>query len=142
MRIDSGKKESLETVAKLYGAPIVIVAEAGGLVLPKPLETRNLMRIAANRQQAEPEIPITDAGPGFIAEALSLTINTLHRFPGAVEKPEAPGMESTDEIIPDLEDVGRHHGGPTSSHRRRDDDERGSTKACLSLRSYFRRETG
>jgi hypothetical protein len=63
------------------------------------------MRIAANRLQAEPEIPITDAGPGFIAEALSLTINTLHKFPGAVEKPETPGMESADEILSDVENV-------------------------------------
>ena len=105
LRIDSSKKASMETLAKLYGAPIVIVAEAGGLTLSEPLETRNLIKSAAKQLQAEPEIPLTDAGPGFIAEALNLTINTNHRFSDEEEKPEPPVEDGDEERIPDLADL-------------------------------------
>jgi len=105
LRIDTGKKESLEALAKLYAGPIVIVAEAKGLALPGPLNTKSLVQSAARRMQAEPEIPITDAGPGFIAEALNLTINTTHRFSGEKDEPGTPGDNGEEVLAPDLAEL-------------------------------------
>ena len=77
---DSKKDETLELAAKLYDAPTVITAELGGLKLDTPLDSKTLVR-QGGRSGSGPDLPITDAGPGFSAEPMSVTVTTLHWFP-------------------------------------------------------------
>jgi len=83
LAIDAKKDETIEAVIKLYSTPVVITAEAGGLKLAGPLESKNLRR-SFGRQHGETgdELPITNAAPGFVAEAQSITTTTLRVFPG------------------------------------------------------------
>lgn len=81
---DAKKEETLGPAAKLYEAPTVITAELGGLKLDFPLESRVLQLHAGRGGRGASELPITEAGPGFTAEALSVTITTVHYFPEGV----------------------------------------------------------
>jgi len=78
--VDAKDDKSLDALAKLYVTPTVITAESGGLKLDHPSESKNLWHA---QDQSEPgsDLPITDAGPGFVAEAQSITTTTLHVFP-------------------------------------------------------------
>jgi hypothetical protein len=78
---DAKKEETLGPAVKLYDAPTVITAELGGLKLDAPLESKVLQRQAGRGSRGDPELPVTDAGPGFAAEALNITITTVHYFP-------------------------------------------------------------
>ena len=105
LRLDGEKPETVEAMLKLVEAPLVITAELAGLKLDEPLESRKLFRAARRQSGAEPDLPITDAGPGFQAEPMSLTISTVHYFPGAKEhlkgRPEAAmfGSESAGLVV-------------------------------------------
>jgi hypothetical protein len=105
LRLDGEKPETVEAVLKLVEAPLVITAELAGLKLDEPLDSRKLVRAARRQSGSEPDLPITDAGPGFQAEPLSLTISTVHYFPGAKEhlkdRPEAAmfGSESAGLVV-------------------------------------------
>ena|GEM_PF-3151742 len=79
--IDPKKEETVERALKLYDAPTVITAELGGLKLDAPLDSKVLQRNPRRGSGGGPELPITDAGPGFAAEALHVTITTVHLFP-------------------------------------------------------------
>ena len=83
LAMDSQNDESLNALEKLYSGPVVITAESSGLKLAQPLDAEKLWR---SRSQNEDEdtntLPITAAGPGFVAEAQSLATTTLHVFPG------------------------------------------------------------
>jgi hypothetical protein len=81
LTIDSKKDETLDAVAKLYDGPVVITAESGGLKLDQPLESKKLARARGGRGEAGNELPVTEAGPGFMAEPLTITTTTLHVFP-------------------------------------------------------------
>jgi hypothetical protein len=78
--LDGKKDESLDAAMKLYGAPVVITTEAGGLKIPEPLDSKNL-RHPSQRAKAGGDLPVTDAGPGFVAEPESITTTALHVFP-------------------------------------------------------------
>ncbi|HEU0009118.1 MAG TPA: hypothetical protein VFT34_04795 [Verrucomicrobiae bacterium] len=92
IEFDAKKEETLAPAVKLYDAPTVITAELGGLKLDAPLESKVLQRQAGRGGRGDSELPITDAGPGFTAEALSVTITTVHYFPeGAKYRKEAQG---------------------------------------------------
>ena len=78
--LDGKKDESLDAAMKLYSAPVVITAEVGGLKIPEPLDSKNL-RHAGRRGKASGDLPVTEAGPGFVAEPESITTTTLHIFP-------------------------------------------------------------
>lgn len=82
LAVDAKQDESLDAVVKLYAAPTVITAEPDGLKLDQPLESKSLRRFSRQRGEAGYDLPITDAGPGFVAEAQSITTTTLHVFPG------------------------------------------------------------
>jgi len=82
LAIDAKKDESLDAVAKIYTQPTVITAELGGLKLEQPLESKKLRRSARARNTGADDLPVTDAGPGFVAEAQSITTTMLHVFPG------------------------------------------------------------
>lgn len=81
LALDAGKPESVDAVLKLVGAPLVITAEPAGLKVTEPLEYKKLVRTSRPGAQSGKELPITDAGPGFAAEPVSLTISTEHLFP-------------------------------------------------------------
>jgi len=66
----------------MYEEPTVIVCESGGLTLETPLDSKPLQRLARRPGAGvEDMLPITDAGPGFIAEGVSVTTSTLLYFP-------------------------------------------------------------
>jgi hypothetical protein len=65
LRLDAEKPESVDAALKLVEAPLVITAELGGLKVDEPLESKKLVRSAARRSSGEPDLPITEAGPGF-----------------------------------------------------------------------------
>ncbi len=100
---DAKKEETLGPAVKLYDAPTVITAELGGLKLDAPLESKVLQLQAGRGGRGDPELPVTDAGPGFTAEALSVTITTVHYFPeGAKYRKEtqgALGYQSTGAVV-------------------------------------------
>jgi len=79
--LDGEKQETLDAALKLMAAPLVITAEAGGIQLDEPLESKKLVRAAWRLSNPEPDLPITDAGAGFLAEPVSLNLSTIHYFP-------------------------------------------------------------
>jgi len=79
---DAKKDETLGPALKLLDAPTVITAELGGLKLDAPLESKLIQLQAGRLGRADSDLPITDAGPGFTAEALNVTLSTVHFFPG------------------------------------------------------------
>src|SRR5206468_3398598 len=78
---DFGKQESIEVVFKMIGTPIVITAQVGGIKLDETLESQRLYRVARSRSRSQPDLPITDAGPGFVAEFINITVSTAYYFP-------------------------------------------------------------
>jgi hypothetical protein len=81
LSLDGDNQESVDTALKLMGAPLVITAESGGIQLAEPLESKNLVQTAWRQHKGEPDLPITEAGPGFLAESVSITLSTVHYFP-------------------------------------------------------------
>ncbi|MCX6925639.1 MAG: hypothetical protein NT154_20875, partial [Verrucomicrobia bacterium] len=81
LSMDGEKQDTVEAGLKLVGLPLVITAEAGGIKLDDSLESKKLVRAAWTQSSGEPDLPITDAGPGFLAEPMSLSISTTHVFP-------------------------------------------------------------
>ena len=82
LAVDARKDERWTRSVKLYAAPTVITAKPGGLKLARPLESKNSSRFRRQRAEAGEDLPLTDAGPGFVAEAQSITTTILHVFPG------------------------------------------------------------
>jgi hypothetical protein len=82
LAVDSKKDESLDALAKLYDGPIVITAESGGLTLKEPLESKNLRRLTRRAGEMGSDLPITEGGAGFVAQAQGIMTTTLHVFPG------------------------------------------------------------
>ncbi|HXR07478.1 MAG TPA: hypothetical protein VN765_09120 [Candidatus Acidoferrum sp.] len=81
--VDSKKDESLDALAKLYDGPVVITAEAAGLTLKEPLELSKLRAREGGRTgEMGEDLPITEAGAGFVAQAEGISTTTLHIFPG------------------------------------------------------------
>lgn len=79
--IDPEKPETVDFVAKILGQTVVITAEPAGLKVDQPLDSAKLVREAWRPDTSEPDVPVTDAGPGYIAEPVGLTLSTLHLFP-------------------------------------------------------------
>jgi hypothetical protein len=80
--VNPKQEDTLDMAMKLQEKPLLVTAELGGLKIEKPLESKTLQRSARRSLEAESDLPITDAGPGFQAEALGLTITTVYFFPG------------------------------------------------------------
>ncbi|HSY17815.1 MAG TPA: hypothetical protein VK815_05745, partial [Candidatus Acidoferrales bacterium] len=93
--VDGKQSETVEAMAKLYAAPTVITAEAGGLKLDQPLESKKLIRARRHPGADNDDLPITDAGPGFAAEAQSVTTTMLHVFPGGEDYFKNGGSSGT-----------------------------------------------
>lgn len=89
LAIDSGKPESVEAALKLIGSPLIILAEAGGLNLTDALESKKLARATRQGTRIEPDLPVTDAGPGFVAEPASVTVSTVYYFPDGEKQLQA-----------------------------------------------------
>lgn len=103
--LDGEKPESVEAAFKLIEAPLVITAESGGIKLDEPLESKQLVRAAWRQSSGEPDLPITDAGAGYLAEPVSLSLSTVHYFPEGKQqfqnRPEAAmfGLESPGTVV-------------------------------------------
>jgi len=80
LSVDSEKPETIEAAVKLAGLPLVITAEPGGLKLDEPLESKKLAQTAWRQRKAEPDLPITEATAGYLAEPVGLTLSTVHLF--------------------------------------------------------------
>src|ERR1051325_3599127 len=80
--IDGAKPETIEAVSKLNTNAIVVIAELGGLKIDKPVDASS-----ARQQMFRPpdpndsNVPITEGGEGFTAEASSVTTTTSYEFP-------------------------------------------------------------
>jgi len=105
LSLDSEKPGTVDAALKLIGSPLVITAESAGIKLDEPLESKNLARAARRQRKTEPDLPITDAAPGFLAEPVSITLSTLHYFPEGEkyfkDRPEASmfGVGSTGTVV-------------------------------------------
>jgi hypothetical protein len=85
VRLDGEKPETVDAALKLIGEPLVITAEPGGITLDEPLVSSKLARAASRPSSSEPNLPITEAGAGFQAEPVGLSLSTIHYFPGGKE---------------------------------------------------------
>lgn len=107
LEMDAAQPETLQAAAKLVGQPLVVTAEPAGLTLQEPLDSAILQRASRQSSLADPDMPITDAGPGFVAEAVALTASTLYEFPEGkpyrqdplLEDLGAYGMQSTGTVV-------------------------------------------
>jgi hypothetical protein len=105
LSLDGEKPDTIDAVVKLIGPPLVITAESGGIRLDEPLESKNLVRAAWRQHKAEPDLPITDAAPGFLAEPVSITLSTVRYFPEGEkyfkDRPEGSifGLGSTGTVV-------------------------------------------
>jgi hypothetical protein len=79
--IDAEKPDSMDAAIKLIGSPLVITAELAGLKLDEPLESKKRGGGARGKSKSVPDMPITDAAAGFVAEPVSVTLSSIHYFP-------------------------------------------------------------
>ncbi|MGA2173575.1 MAG: hypothetical protein ABSH38_01195 [Verrucomicrobiota bacterium] len=81
LTVDSKKDESLDAYMKLMDTPTVITAELGGLIIKAPLESKKLRRAFARQGESADDIPLTEGGAGFVAQAEGIMTTTIHVFP-------------------------------------------------------------
>src|SRR4030095_4424400 len=79
LELDANNEEALKAAARMYETATIFTAELAGLKLEKPLDSKKLMR-ATRGGSADDELPITDSGPGFLAEAQSISVFKHHFF--------------------------------------------------------------
>jgi hypothetical protein len=84
--IDAEKDETMQAALKLMESPVVVTAEPGGLSLDQPLNSQKLRMSMRGGADAEPDLPITEAGPGFAAEPVSVTTSTVYYFPDGMKQ--------------------------------------------------------
>lgn len=81
----SSSNGSVQAAFKLMEKPVMITAEPGGLKIDQALSSKALQRTVrfggGDDEDADDGVPVTDAGPGFIVEALSVTTSTSYLFP-------------------------------------------------------------
>jgi hypothetical protein len=105
LNLDSDKPDTIDSAIKLIGGPLVITAEPGGLKLDGPLESKKLVQAAWKQHKSEPDLPITEAGAGFLAEPVSISLSTVHYFPEGEKyfknRPEAMmlGLGATGTVV-------------------------------------------
>ncbi len=105
LELYSDKPETIEAALKLTGTPLVIIAESAGIKLDEPLESKKLVQAAWKQRGLGPDLPITEAGPGFMAEPVSISLSTVHYFPEGEkyfkDRPEASmfGMSPTGAVV-------------------------------------------
>ena len=105
INLDSDKTNTMAAALRLIGSNVVIIAEAGGITIDEPLESKKLARSAMGRNTAKSDLPITDAAGGYAAEPVGITISTVHNFPEGEkylkDRPEAMmyGMGSSGVVV-------------------------------------------
>lgn len=105
LELNSDKPETLEAALKLMGTPLIITAESAGIKVDEPLESKKLVQAAWKQRGLATDLPVTEAGPGFIAEPVSISLSTIHYFPEGEkyfkDRPEASmfGMSSTGAVV-------------------------------------------
>jgi hypothetical protein len=78
--VDPKDKSSIDALMNIYDAPILITCELGGLKLDQPLDSKEARRKFRRGTKGPVDLPITEAGPGFQAEAVSVTTDTIYYF--------------------------------------------------------------
>jgi hypothetical protein len=79
--LDPANPDTVNAMVKLTKLPeLNVVAETGGLKIDGVLKASELAQ-RVNMASQEPEIPVTDAGPGFLTEPQSIELTTIHDFP-------------------------------------------------------------
>jgi len=86
--VDATDEASLEAYLAFCGTKQVIVCEPGGLPMDNlRLDSRTLAPSRTEPSATEyDDVPITEAGDGFVTEPLGVTTRTVHVFPGAAER--------------------------------------------------------
>ena len=103
LEIDAAKPETLDALQKVMTDGIVITAEPGKLDLAAmPLDSAELGG-GFGEAEVDADLPLVDAVPGYVAEALSVTTSTVHYFPEAAK---AVGDE-LERMLSDRENVCR-----------------------------------
>lgn len=108
--IDWEKDDTLQAAFKFHSlTQAVVVAELGGLKLDQPIESTSAAKLYGRARQSKSDKPVEAASPGFVAEAQSLTLTTVHKFPNVAEKKSEgmafdpsgnPGVEIQVKIFP------------------------------------------
>ena len=80
VELDTSKPASIDTLMGLIGTNLTVIAEPGGLKLENALDSKSAMQRSRRGAPGEAGLPITDAGPGFLAEPVNLTVSTLYYF--------------------------------------------------------------
>ena len=99
--INPNDDASVTSAMAFYEKPAVIVSELNGLKLDQPLDSKDLAqrgRRGGAKNQSN-ELPITDAGPGFVAEAASVTTTTAHIFPEGQKYFKESGEGQTGTVV-------------------------------------------
>lgn len=80
--LDTSDKKNVEAVlSKVSGKSLVIISEKGGLRAELPLDSKKLIRQANKEQSIGHSMPVTEATPGYLAEARSVTTVQVKYFP-------------------------------------------------------------
>jgi hypothetical protein len=98
--LDASTKEGAEAYLKLATAPIVVVAELGGLKLDEPVESADPYARRGPREVPGAILPIVDAGPGWSVTARTVTTTTVYYFPGGREALLGPEGEEGEDSKP------------------------------------------
>ncbi|HWQ93581.1 MAG TPA: hypothetical protein VN673_18105, partial [Clostridia bacterium] len=79
---DPNSSELVDGVSKLMKLPaLTVVADPAGVKFDGVLKSSELAEQMRSSMETEATIPITDAGPGFVAEPQAIEITTFHEFP-------------------------------------------------------------
>jgi hypothetical protein len=92
--MDGDNRESVDAAEQLHSTPVVITSELGGLKFDQPLDSLVLQRARRQPVAGTSDLPITDAGPGFVAEVLSATVTSLQWFPEGEKRRTDPSLLS------------------------------------------------
>ena len=87
-RVDWADEQTLWAARNLACAErIVVVAQAGGLKLPGPVESVRDRNGRARPPKPNAASPVADAAPGYLIEARSISVTTERWFPGVSNSP-------------------------------------------------------
>jgi hypothetical protein len=84
LAIDAAKPETLDGMKKFMTSDLVITAEPGKLSMDGwPLDSEKLAKEVREKMSGAGDVPVVEAAPGYVAEALMVTTTTSYDFPEA-----------------------------------------------------------
>lgn len=95
VNLDTTDKEKARAVlSEMLTKPLIIIAEKGGLNAELPLDSKELFAQEREKQRIGHWLPVTEAEPGYLAEATSVTTTQIIYFPEG--KKQLEEHENTD----------------------------------------------